>query len=257
MAAFSVPEAPPATARPASSPAGTLAAGGALAGLALAEAATVWLGREVGLALYAGLLLALLVLAAAGGRAASLRRLGLGLATVPLLRVIGLGLPQPFLPPLIGLAAVALPLALGVAIALRRSEAPPSALGLNPAPGLQVLFWYPPLALTGFTLGVAEVLVLGKPPELPALSGLGLAAAALLLVLGVGFLEEIIFRGLVLQAIRTTRGGMVAVFYAALLGALLQLGTGSAGQVALTFVMGLWFGWVTLRSRTLYPAALA
>lgn len=259
MSAYSLPKdgVPETGSRPASGRAEAWLAGGGLAALAAAEAVTVRFDRGAGLALYALLLVALLFLSAHGAGREHLRRLSLGLAPVALLRVIGLGLPQSFLPPILNIAAVALPLALGVVIALRRSEAPAADLGLDPAPGPGVWLWYSLLALTGITLGAAEVAVLGKAPALPVVLPLGAVAAAAVLALGVGLLEELIFRGLLLHAAQAALGGPAAVIYVALFGALLQLGTGSFGQVALAFGLGLWFGWATLRSKTLYPAALA
>lgn len=245
---------------------GLALAGAALAGLLLAEILVAWVDRTLGAGLYALLFAGLLGFA---GLAEDdrIRRLSLSLSLVAFICVLAFAMPLSRLPALVAHAVIILPLLLATVAVLRRFDLPLTLVGLGPGQGSGVLVWYPVAALTGVILGFAEagllhpqslfVVQLGKgvPP-------LWLALAAALLALG-ALLEETIFRGLLLHSLSALFGDGTALLYSAMLGAFLQLGYGALGsmtvaaQVTTALLAGLWFGWLTLRTRSIYPAALA
>lgn len=65
--------------------------------------------------------------------------------------------------------------------------------------------------------------------------------------------EELIFRGLILQGFRRNYNGFVAVFMSALLFALFHL---NPWQFPATFILGLVLGWILLRTNSIFLAIL-
>ncbi len=66
-------------------------------------------------------------------------------------------------------------------------------------------------------------------------------------------IEELIFRGLILQGFRRNYNGFVAVFMSALLFALFHL---NPWQFPATFILGLLLGWLVVRTNSLFLAIL-
>jgi membrane protease YdiL (CAAX protease family) len=84
-------------------------------------------------------------------------------------------------------------------------------------------------------------------------SGLPIA----ILVFYLGFLGELIFRGILLRSSRRMLGDGVGLVYVSLLASWLYIGYGGWLPVLLTFVYSLLFGWLVIRTRTVYGVSLA
>src|SRR5687768_13662201 len=79
------------------------------------------------------------------------------------------------------------------------------------------------LAPIGFGLGLMEFLILGSRPLIESLSWETFLFPAFVLMVFTGFLEEVIFRGLV-QDVSTTLMGRFGIWYGAVLFAVLHIG---------------------------------
>ena len=86
----------------------------------------------------------------------------------------------------------------------------------------------------------------------------GLIAIASLLVFPVlsPIVEEIIFRGIVVEGLVNVTNGVVAIVVSAIIFAAIHVG-GGAAQIAVTFISGLLYGWLYLRTRSIVPSSVA
>jgi hypothetical protein len=133
----------------------------------------------------------------------------------------------------------------------------PKQIGLGLGRGSFGLLGLLPVALTGVPLGLAEYHIL-KPALLvnsPTPAQVGMAV--LVLSLCTGFVEELLFRGILLHVSRDLLGDWASVLYVSLLFGVLQLGYRSALHVLLALVVNLFFGWVVLKTRTIYSVGMA
>jgi len=220
--------------------------------IGLAELLTA-LAVQFGLLLHAGLLVAL-TLQGATGRALVTRRLALALTLAPLIRLLSLSMPLINFPQLFWYPLVAIPLLLTAWIISRQLGLGRQNLGLTAG---QLL---PQLLLTGggLGLGTLEYFILRPAPLLTNNEGwLLYVLAGLGLLIFTGFNEEVIFRGL-LQTVATPvlkKGG--ALFYVALLFAILHLGYLSALDLLLVFGVGLLFGYLVRWGGSILGVTLA
>jgi membrane protease YdiL (CAAX protease family) len=220
-----------------------------LLAIGLAEAAVVWVDARLGLALY-GVILFVLMVEAAFDREARFGRLCLGLTLLPLLRIVSLAVPLNRLDPLAWQLLVGAALFLAVAAAVHYLSLRPWQIGLRfePAP-FGIVF-------IGLPLGLAEYYFLQPAPLLDAPTIAQLVVAPLVLILCTGFLEELIYRGVLLRVGRELLGDRTAVVYVALLAAAMQFGWGSWQHVLWYFSVSLFFGWLVLKTGEIYTVSL-
>lgn len=87
-------------------------------------------------------------------------------------------------------------------------------------------------------------------------TGLIAAASILVYVFLAPIVEEIVFRGVVLGGLANATNGVVAVVVSAAIFAGIHA-AGGAGQVTATFIGGILFGWLYLRTRSIVPTSVA
>ncbi len=221
------------------------------AAIVVAEAILVFSSVTAGLVCYAILLIALLshcVLAQSAryGRALPV------LALVPLLRILSLTVPATRVPQIYWPVMVGIPLLIGVALTIRLVGFSRTTLGLSAGPWLPQLL----IALSGLPLSVAAFFILRPKPLGPRLDLGELALGALILLIFAGFLEEIVFRGMLLQVADETLG-RAGVFYSSALFTAMYLGSLSAGYVVFMGLVGLFFGWCVNRTKSIWGVVLA
>jgi membrane protease YdiL (CAAX protease family)/LysM repeat protein len=205
----------------------------------------------VGLALHGLVLMALLLHASVWARGA-FRRFLLSLALAPLIRLLSLSLPLPSFPFVYWYMVVGAPLFLAAFVAARMGGVNARMIGLSvQRPLVQLL-----VALTGFGLGYLEYLILRPDPLVPELTFQQILAPALILLVFTGFLEELIFRGL-LQYASLRVYGRLGLVYVAIIFAVLHIGYRSAFDLAFVFVVALFFGWITQRTGSILGVTLA
>jgi membrane protease YdiL (CAAX protease family) len=233
-----------------------LGAVGYLLGLVLAELATAYLDPRLGFVLYALILLSLFVHAILERDEPS-SRFFLALTLIPILRLVSLSLPLPALQPVIQVLATAVPVSLATILISHYLAIRPAQIGLEPGESPLGLLGYGLVVLTGVPLGLAQYWALGSlpilEPTLVAHSGLIVG----ILVFFLGLLDELIFRGILLRTSRQALGDWPALFYVSLLASWLYVGYGGWQSVLLAFGYSLFFGWVVIRTRTLYAVSLA
>ncbi len=228
-----------------------LAALGILSGIALAELMATLVDPRLGLGLHC-LILVLLLVEVALAEAGALQDLFLALTLVPLIRILSLSLPLAHVPILYWYPIIGVPLLAAVWVAAR-------SLGYSwRALGLTLRGWPLQLAvgLSGLALGVVEYAILRPPPLTPAPAWAHAWLPALILLVCTGLLEEMVFRGL-LQYAAAEALGRWGMPYVALLFAVMHTGYRSPLNAAFVLAVGLFFGAVVQRTRSLLGVAMA
>lgn len=219
--------------------------------LTAAEILTALMYIPAGLALHFSILI-LLILQAALEAGKPRHALYQALTLAPLTRIMSLTLPLGSFPLMWWYAITSLPLlaAAGAAAALCGFKA--ADLGLvRGRPGLQVL-----VALSGLPLGLLEYLIL-RPQPLAGLDFRHLWLPALILLICTGFMEELVFRGLIMRAATIAAGPRFALNYMSFIFAILHITHRSVLDVFFVFAVALFFGWVVQKDRSILGVTLA
>ena len=222
-----------------------------LAAIAVAEILTAFAPTRAGLVAHAAVLLGMLI-HAARVEGKKEQAFLVSLAFAPLIRVISLSLPLADLPLLYWYPITSIPLFAAVLIAAPTLGYRWPDLGLNLRRwGLQLV-----IGLSGIALGVLEYWILRPEPLVSTFEWRALLWPALILLVSTGLLEEMIFRGLLQRASMDVLG-VWGIGYVAILFAVLHTGYQSLLDVIFVLVVGLAFGWIVHRTRSLLGVTLA
>ncbi len=222
-----------------------------LAGVTLAELLTTYADPRLGIAAHCLLLALLLYHCSQAGRPEE-RAFLLSLAFAPLIRILSLSLPLASFPRAYWYLITGVPLFASAFVAARTLGYTWPGLGLTPCGWpLQII-----VGLSGLAFGTGEYLILRPETLARALAWQQLWAPALILLVFTGLLEEIIFRGL-LQRASIDALGRCGVPYVAVLFAVLHIGYRSVSDLLFVLVVGLFFGVVVERTKSLLGVTLA
>ena len=223
--------------------------------IAVAELLTVLTDARWGLALHIGILTALIV-------QASLvldqpyHKLLLALALAPLIRILSLSMPLQDLDLMYWYAVVGAPMMLTALVVARTLGLSWRNLGLTLGFTKRSLRIQAAVVTAGLAFGVAEYFILKPEPLIDEFSWSAFWLPALILMVGTGFNEELVFRG-VMQSAASDALGKSAILYVTVVFAVLHLGYKSAVDVAFVFAVGLMFGLVVAKTRTLLGVTLS
>ena len=180
------------------------------------------------------------------------RPLPLSLSLVPLVRIISLSMPLANVPQIWWYPIIYAPLLAAAVIVMRFLNYRPEQVGLT--------FKWSPLqlavVLTGIVFGVVEYFILKPEGMIAELSWQAMWLPALILLVCTGFVEELIFRG-VLQRAAVKALRWWGVIYVSLLFAVLHVGFLSWLDVVFVFGVALFFGWVVQKTGSLFGVTLA
>jgi membrane protease YdiL (CAAX protease family) len=196
---------------------------------------------------------ALLALSAWRSDARSIRILTV-MALVALIRPISLAAAVPALHPLAWYALAGVPLLAGGVLAVRGVEEPARDLHLRiERPGTDIF-----MAAAGPAAGILGYVLLTPAPLLDRPSLVGYAATIAILALFGGLLEELIFRGLVLNAAAAALGNKwLALGFTAVLSMILYWGSGSIPYMLLMGAVGAGMGFGLLRGASLWGISIS
>ena len=212
----------------------------------------------IGITFHTGILLATIIDAALIDKYFH-GRLVLSLSLVPLIRIISLTLPLANIPRIWQFPIIYLPLLAAAIVVVRLLDYKPKAIGINSGfIPLQLL-----VGLVGLGFGIAEYYILVVMPPEPLLELLAVEPTlqstwlpALVLLLSTGFVEELIFRG-VLQKTATDAFGTWGIVYVSYIFAILHIGFLSWIDVIFVFGVALFFGWVVKKTGSLLGVILS
>jgi membrane protease YdiL (CAAX protease family) len=174
------------------------------------------------------------------------------LVFAPLLRVMSLALPLAGWSMVYWYLATSVPLFAGLVVAARALSLTRAELGLrvgNPAVQLSI-------ALIGVPLGICEYEIMRPTPLIADLRLQSIVIPALILLVSTGFLEELLFRG-VLQQVALRSVGSWGLVYVSGIFAVLHIGHLSLLDIVFVFFVGLGFAWLVQRTGSLLGVSLA
>ena len=216
-----------------------------------AEIATNLPFLVMGVICHAAILTALIVHSSLTAESAN-RKLLLALCLAPLTRILSLSMPLAQFSPIYWYLIIYPPLFLAAWVAMRQLNFTARETGLTARRlPLQLL-----VMLTGVTFGVVEYFILKPEPLISELYWGEMLLPALVLLIGTGFTEEFICRG-VIQRASVEALGRWGIPYVALIFALLHLIHGSAIDIVFVFAIALFFGWVVNRTGSLLGVSLS
>jgi len=179
-------------------------------------------------------------------------KLLLALSLGPLTRILSLSIPLTQFPPIYWYLIIYPVLFLAAWVAMRRINFTPREIGLTARrPRLQLA-----VALSGFAFGITEYSILRPEPLIPELTWGWVLLSIFIMVVGTGFVEEFIFRGVAQRASIEVLGRW-GIYYIAFLFAVLHLIHQSPVDIVFVFAVGLFFGWVVNRTGSLLGVTLA
>jgi hypothetical protein len=112
------------------------------------------------------------------------------------------------------------------------------------------------VGLTGIGFGLLEYFILAPEPMVAELSWQTALLPALILILSTGFVEELIFRGILQRAAVESFGGWGIVYISSLF-AILHIGFLSWVDVVFVFAIAMFFGWVVKKTGSLLGVTLS
>jgi uncharacterized protein len=180
------------------------------------------------------------------------RPLFLALVLVPLVRVVSLGFPLAGQPELFWYLWTSVPLFVAAGAAIHVLGLTREQLGLRAGQiPLQVA-----IGVAGVPLGALAYFVLQPTAVMSRGSGPELVAATLVLIVCTGFLDELLFRG-VLQVPAFNSLGRWGLVYVSAAYTALNIGYGSGMYLLLVFGASLGFAWTVARTRSLMGVSVA
>jgi membrane protease YdiL (CAAX protease family) len=219
--------------------------------LILAELMTNMVEPHIGLILHGLALIALLIHGALDNDIRH-RRFLFTLALAPLIRLQSLFLPLAGRPVVEWYLMVGAILFVAVFFTARMSGLKARRIGLNLSQfPLQVFFGF-----VGIGLGLIEYLILRPAPLADEFTIEALWLPVLILTVFTGFLEELIFRGLIQEAALASYGRF-GLTYGGILFAVLHVGHGSFLDVIFVFCVAMLFGYVVIKTGSIFGVSLA
>ena len=180
------------------------------------------------------------------------RRMFPALALVALLRTLSIAAVVPRLPEYTWYAAVGLPVLAGAFLASRLTDEPAERMGVS----VWRLKFDVVLTILGFPAGFLGYLLLRPAALLTDADPASVLAAMIVLAIFGGFLEEVVYRG-VLQAVAVDAFGSrrAGILFTATLGAWMYWGSGSLPFMIAIWLLGLGYGVALMRGASLWGIA--
>ena len=222
-----------------------------MVGIISAEIITALVSPQGGIVFHA-VLLSLLILHASLFPGQYNRKLLLSLALAPLTRILSLAMPLSGLPQIYWYPIIYAPLLAASIVVMRNLNYGFQEVGVAWRKiRLQLL-----VGLTGVGFGFIEYHILRPEPLISDLAVSQLLLPAFVLVVGTGFVEELIFRGVLQRAFGESLG-VWGLVYVSFLFAVLHIGHLSALDVGFVFVIALFFSWTVKKTGSLLGATLS
>jgi len=220
--------------------------------IAIAEVINATIGSVWGIVCHI-IVLAVLILHSALAGKRVYQPLLLSMALVPLVRIISLSMPLANIPQVWWYPIIYFPLLVAAFQVVRLLGYSLEQIGLS----LKRITIQLIIALTGFVFGVVEYFILTEEAQITGLilQETWLLSAFLLLVC-TGFVEEVIFRG-VLQRSAVQVFGWWGIVYVSLLFAIVHLIHNSLLDIVFVFVIALFFGWIVKKTGSLLGVTLS
>jgi uncharacterized protein YjbI with pentapeptide repeats/membrane protease YdiL (CAAX protease family) len=219
--------------------------------IAFAEILTNLIDPRVGLIAHSCLLLLLLYQASRQWEH-PIHRFFLSLAFAPLIRLLSLSLPLAQFKLVYWYLITSVPIFVAVLIVRHVLNLSWTAVGVNLRAFRQQFL----VGLAGLVFGYIEYQLLEPDPLVNNLTLRQIWVPALILLFSTGFLEELLFRG-IMQRTATETLSQFGLVYVALVFAALHIGYKSIPDLIFVFAVGLFFGWTVQKTHSILGVTLA
>ena len=220
--------------------------------IAAAELLTIFLNPWAGVICHSIILVALLIQPTFVANIER-RNLILALSLVPLVRILSLSLPLVKLPQMYWYPLIYAPLLAATVVVMRVIGLKPSHVGLT-SRGLP---WQIPMGIvTGSAFGFIEYLILRPEPLVTQLTWQQVWLPAVILLVTSGFVEELMFRG-VLQRLAESVMGLRGILYIALIFTILHVGWLSLVDLIFILFIGSFFAVLVKRTGSIIGVTLS
>jgi hypothetical protein len=196
----------------------------------------------------------LLLLHAAFTWSQPIHRFLLALTLVPLIRIISLSLPLVNFPLTYWYFITSVPLFGAAFVVMRELNFSWSDVFGFRWRGLPVQLM---IGMTGLLMGTIEFVILRPEPLIQSFSWQAFWLPAIILLISTGFLEEFIFRFLLQRTSIEGLGVALGIAYVGLFFAVLHIGYHSVTDFLFVLVVGLLFGWLAYKTRSIIGVTLA
>ena len=220
--------------------------------IAAAEISVTYVNMEAGLVLETVILFALLIHSSLH-ESYNFSTLLRSMMALPMIRIIGLSIPIMQIDPLYWFPIIAIPLFAASYTLIRAQKLSRKKIGL-------VLGNIPlqlTIALSGVLLGFTEYLILKPAPLISTFSIEMVLFGAVLLTIGTGFAEELLFRGILQKNAENVFGKVFGLLYASILFTALHVGWQSVLDLIFVFSVAIFYGYAFQRTRSLLGVTLS
>ena len=223
-----------------------------LLGITSAELVTAFRSHILGQA-YHGTILIVILLFIVFSRGLKYYKLLLALSLVPLFRLISLTMPQLEIGQFYAYVLTGFFMLIAAVVVIRLAGFQPKQIGLiwPKSVLIQIL-----IGIIGLGFGFIEYFILRPEPAVPTFSLPAILLPALVLIICPGFIEELIFRGILQRASSVIYKRMAPTFIA-LLFAILHIGYKSWVDIIFLFLVGLFFSFMVAKTHSLLGVSLA
>jgi len=221
--------------------------------LVSAEAVTSFIDPRYGLFLHSVILLSVLALSTFRFSENPSSKLFLSLSLAPLIRIVSLSLPLVYFPRYAWYLVAGVPVLLAALMMMRVQGVRLADAGVtlkNP-----LIQFY--IALSGVDFGIVEFFILRPEPLAPGLSVEELVLLAGTLILFTGFVEELVFRGILQTAAVGAFGRKAAVVAVTAVFAALHIGWLSILDMVFVLFIGLFLGYCALETGSIVGVSLS
>jgi membrane protease YdiL (CAAX protease family) len=120
------------------------------------------------------------------------------------------------------------------------------------------------LGLSGIAFGIIEFLII-KPtalipdlnPFIPGSNLINIALASLIIIISTGFLEELIFRGIIQRLAEPIMGNALGIIFTSVLFNILNIGWNSPANVIFIFLVSLYYGYIFQKSGSIFGIGIS
>ena len=222
--------------------------------LILAECLTTLVDARLGLFVHCALLGGLLYHSTVSASVLT-QRLLLSLTVLPMIRIVSVSLPLSEVNLIYWYFIISIPLFVSILIVRRSLDISWAVLGLVfPTP--KAIFQQVLIASTGVVFGYLEHQILKPEGLIRPLEWNKLILPALILLICTGFLEELVFRG-IMQKTAVAVFSQFGIIYVAVAWAALHIGYQSILDLAFVFGVGLFFGFCVYRTGSIAGVSVA
>jgi membrane protease YdiL (CAAX protease family) len=223
-----------------------------LLGLILAEVMVAYFNLQVGLALDAIILFALLInssLKTSYNFSILLR----SMMALPIIRIIGLSIPLMQIDALYWFPIISIPLFAASFTIMRSQGLSFKNVGFvwGNIP-VQLL-----IAVTGVFLGTIEYLILQPKPLIGTFNLINLISASIILIISTGLAEEILFRGIIQKNAMNVFGVVFGLLYTALLFTALHIGWTSFYDLIFVFTVAIFYGIAFYKTKSIFGVTMS